>query len=108
MTLKLTQNNPYKYTIDVEHLFLFLRDDIIDATNVHVDKNTLILRLNTNKDATYSLYGQVLRRRIENQGHEIYIRNIQSLHFEKIDDIIHVELITINGEHYEKELQLYE
>src|SRR5699024_8983237 len=108
MTLKLMQNNHHEYTIDVEHFFTFLRDDIIDATDIRVSNSTLTLHLSTNKVASYSLYEQVFRRQIQNKGHEIYIRNIKDVHFTLNDHSILVELKTTNGEHYTKEFLRYE
>lgn len=108
MVLNLTQDDSYKYAIDVEHFFIFMRDDIIHANEVHANSHTLTLDLSTNTSATYNLYEQVIRRRIQNQGHEIYLRNVRSIQFMKTDNIVYVELITINGEHYEKEFLIYE
>lgn len=108
MTLKLMQNNHHEYTIDVEHFFIFLRDDIIDATDIRVNNHTLTLHLSTNKVASYSLYEQVIRRQIQSKGHEIYIRNIKDVRFTENDHIILVELKTTNGEHYTKEFLRYE
>lgn len=108
VSLKIVQYDSNEYTIDVHHFFIFLRNDIIQATDVQSTNHTLTLTLHTNVDATYQLYGSVIRRQVQNKGHEIYIRNIQSVGFQQNDGAIKVELTTTNGEIYEKEFQLYE
>ncbi|HLR14423.1 MAG TPA: competence type IV pilus minor pilin ComGF [Bacillota bacterium] len=108
MSLKLVQQDPHEYTIDVHHFFIFLRNDIIQATEVESTNHSLTLRLGSNVDATYQLYGTVIRRQVQNKGHEIYIRNVQSLGFQQTDHRINIEVTTTNGEKYEKEFQLYE
>src|SRR5699024_390079 len=45
MSLKLVQQDPHEYTIDVHHFFIFLRNDIIQATEVESTNHSLTLRL---------------------------------------------------------------
>lgn len=108
MSLKTVQFDAHENTIDVHHFFIFLRNDIIQATEVESTYHTLTLRQSTHVNATYQLYGTVIRRQVQNKGHEIYIRNVQSVYFTHTEQGIHVELSTTNGEKYEKEFQVYE
>lgn len=108
IVLQFARGFSHEHAIDAYHFFIFLRDDIIEASDVEVNKNSLTLTLITGNKATYSLYGNVIRRRIQDQGHEIYIRNIQQLTFTESGDRIRVALITEKGEQYEQELQRYE
>lgn len=106
--LQMARSFPHEYAIDAHHFFIFLRDDIIEAKDVDVQNNRLTLTLINGNKATYSLYGDVIRRRIQDQGHEIYVRNIQSITFTEVESRIRVELMTGKGEHYEKDIKRYE
>lgn len=102
-----TRGMAYENAIDVHHFFIFLRDDIIEAREINIQPNTLTLTLITGNRASYSLYGDVIRRRVQHQGHEVYTRNIRNLTFSEMNNRLRVKVTTTKGEQYEQDIQLY-
>src|SRR5690625_877787 len=66
--------------IEVLHLFIFLRDDMMRAETVSTHDDVLYFHLATGETAKIEHFHDVIRRRVDGTGHEIYARNIQTFH----------------------------
>src|SRR5699024_2151591 len=67
-----------KEEIYVHHSFRILSRDVLKAHDVYHENNRLYVVINEHETATIERYNQVIRRRVNDKGHEIYIRDIQS------------------------------
>ncbi len=94
--------------LSVEHFFLFLRNDVLEAIDYDVQKDTLQLHLPNGKKATISIYKQDVRRQVDGKGHEIYLKDIQQLSFQQLPFGIQATVTTLRGETYEKTIIFYE
>lgn len=103
-------NSTSNYTeISVQQFFQFVRDDIIDATNIQVTKEKLyFVKLHEQDTATLELYGSNVRRQVDGKGHEIYLRDVEGISFTSLPYGVQVTVITTSGEKYEKKLAYYE
>lgn len=94
--------------ISVQQFFQFVRDDIIDATNIYVTNRKLYLvKPHENKTATLELYGTLVRRQVNGKGHEIYLRDVEGISFTPLPYGVQVTVITTSEERYEKKFAYY-
>ncbi|WP_379601261.1 competence type IV pilus minor pilin ComGF [Oceanobacillus profundus] len=94
--------------ISVQQFFQFVRDDIIDATNIYVTNRKLYLvKPHENKTATLELYGTLVRRQVNGKGHEIYLRDVVGISFTPLPYGVQVTVITTSEERYEKKFAYY-
>ena len=94
--------------ISVQQFFQFVRDDIIDATNIYVTNGKLYLvKPHENKTATLELYGTLVRRQVNGKGHEIYLRDVEGISFTPLPYGVQVTVITTSEERYEKKFAYY-
>src|SRR5690625_4014736 len=64
--------------LTVEQFFIFLRNDSLFADRVYSADNKLYFQLSSGKIAKIEQFDNVIRRQIDGEGHEIYIRYIES------------------------------
>lgn len=88
----------------VNQLFFILQNESFTAEDVYQIGNRLYFKLNHVEVATIEQYNNVLRRRVDNRGHEIYLRNIQSFHLEPLNYGINIKIETEKGDIYERTL----
>ena len=88
-------------SMSVQQFFFMLQNEINLVDRVSYDKETLYLH-EVEYTASIERYGQYLRRRVNNQGHEIYYRGIEKFTVEKHPVGIKVFLTTNTGDMYER------
>ena len=88
--------------ISVHHFFTILSRDVLKAHDVYHENNRLYFVINEHETATIERYNQVIRRRVNDKGHEIYIRDIQSLFIQPLEYGFHLTVTTLEGDSYEK------
>lgn len=91
---------------EVELFFINISREIHNAKNMYVNDGELIIVLQNNDKASYEQYQNMIRRRVNKQGHEVLLQNIESVHFE-IDE--HLVTVSIHGKHnetYERNIAL--
>src|SRR5699024_10853196 len=92
----------------VTQFFLFLRDDLIESPRVEiVDTQSINYELRNGEIAEISKYNDIVRRRVQGKGHEVFLRDVKKLSLKRISNGIQVELTTEQGEIYEKQIILY-
>ncbi|MBP2078201.1 competence type IV pilus minor pilin ComGF [Oceanobacillus polygoni] len=94
--------------ISVQQFFQFVRDDIIDATNIQVTTGKLyLIKPHEQITASLELYGSLIRRQVNGKGHEIYLRDVEGITFTPLPYGVQVTVITTSGEKYEKKFAKY-
>jgi competence protein ComGF len=86
----------------------FLRDEFIQSTNVSIQDDSLHLVQEDDRVVTISQYQNLIRRQVDSQGHEIYLRNVHHITFIKEEDVIRVIITLDSGNRYERIFRLYE
>ncbi len=87
--------SPYKFMV-------FIKDDIHRSEQLIAKDNKLYFYLPTNEIATIEQYGKLIRRKVDDRGHEIYLREITNFQTEKLEHGVKVIITSKNGEKYEK------
>lgn len=95
--------------ISIQQFFYYLRDDVMKATTFAVPSSTE-LKLGNSDGTTVTIeqYKDLIRRRIEGEGHEIYLRDVADISFQKIAYGIRATVTSLQGETYEKTIILYQ
>lgn len=94
--------------IAVMQFFVYLRDDMLYAESMTVADNKLYFILPTKEIATIEQYNDIIRRRVNGLGHEVYLRNIKDFKLERLDFGTKVNVITEEGKTFEKIIAHYE
>src|SRR5699024_1969959 len=64
--------------LPIQHFLIFLRNDVLSATDVSMDGNNRIyFHLQDGKIARVEQYKNMIRRRVDEKGHEVYLRDIE-------------------------------
>ncbi len=88
--------------LSVSQFFHYIREDIKFASAININNNTLELTLHNGDLATIEQYNQLIRRRVNGLGHEVYLRDIQEVLFTSLQNSFKITIDTIDGGHYEK------
>lgn len=90
----------------VRQFYYFFRDELIAAKSytVHSDR---VLLYSHDDEVVMEQYKDTIRRRVNDEGHEVYMRNVKDVSFSEITEGIRVQLVLQDGE-YEKDIYFYE
>jgi|SRR5690625_1790739 len=94
--------------LSIQQFFHFLRDELMLATDYSVSKNKVIFEELDGNKVSFERYHNVILRKLNGQGHDIYLRDIQEINFTDISYGIQVKIISLEGETYEKSIVHYE
>lgn len=94
--------------ISTRQFFNFLNDELMLATDYSVSKNKLILDDLDGNKISFERYNNVILRKVDEEGHDIYLRDVQTIGFTDLLYGIHVEVTSLEGETYEKTIIHYE
>ncbi|WP_174613797.1 competence type IV pilus minor pilin ComGF [Virgibacillus ihumii] len=107
LTKSITYSTNYD-AMSVQQFFYFLRDDVIASTDViMVHSEAISLHHYNDSIVTFEKYNDLIRRQVDGQGHEIFLREVQEVNFKKVRNGVHVFLMTKQGEQYEKTIRFY-
>lgn len=95
--------NPLEETLSIEQLFIIMQNEIYDATEVSHTHNKISLTVN-NKIVTFNRYGRLIRRQVDDAGHEIYHRNIVDFAVQSVTNGVMITITTSTGGVYERVL----
>lgn len=76
-----------------------IKKEIRMSQNVEVIAGNLILSKD-NETIIYEKYKNVLRRRVDNSGHEVLLQNISNVVFKRLDHAVKVSVNSVSGETY--------
>ena len=105
--LKLTAFSTNYDEISMQQFFFFLRDEVIMATDYQVEENKLTLVSPDGGKTTFEKYQDVVVRRIDGKGHEVFVRNIDEIIFRLQSYGIKTTITSLQGGHYEKTIFFY-
>lgn len=92
----------------VHEFFRFVRDDIIKSRDAYIIDDALYLLQEEDDLVVISQYYDLIRRQVNQTGHEIYLRDVKSLNFYEQALGITMVVTTIDGANYEKVLNVYD
>ncbi|WP_158701707.1 ComGF family competence protein [Lentibacillus sp. Marseille-P4043] len=92
----------------IQQFLYFLRDDVIKATDYAVTPTAIKLIINDEETVTIEQYETLIRRQVNGQGHEIYLRDVEEVSFTSLPYGIHAKITSIQGETYEKQIIIYQ
>lgn len=94
--------------ISTHQFFLFLRDELTESPHIEIiNSDAISYELKNGDFAEISFYNNLVRRRVEGKGHEIYLRDVDSLTFKKTSHGMLITVSTMQGESYEKQIVLF-
>ncbi|MFC4558803.1 competence type IV pilus minor pilin ComGF [Virgibacillus kekensis] len=93
--------------LSLQQFYLFLREDVMRATNMTVTPSKIILNHFDGSVVTVEKYQNLIRRQIDGKGHEIYLRNVHSVTFTSSPLGFKLSVTSTEGEHFEKEIIFY-
>ncbi|WP_081498525.1 ComGF family competence protein [Oceanobacillus massiliensis] len=95
--------------ISVQQFFHFVQDDFIRSSSAETNGRKLYLQQDfADSTVTLEQYGSTIRRQIDGQGHEIFLREVKEVTFHPLPHGIQVSVITTTGEKHEKSIILYQ
>lgn len=92
--------------ISVQQFVFYLRDELIQSESYKMNKSSISYKINDEEIGKISKYGDLIRRQVNNKGHEIYLRDIKDFSLESSTYGIHVVITTLSGEKYEETIIL--
>ncbi|WP_053074994.1 competence type IV pilus minor pilin ComGF [Ornithinibacillus californiensis] len=98
----------YYEQISIQQFFHYIQMDVNQATTYQSDGNKIILTLPNEDIVTFEAYGALIRRQVNHQGHEIYLRDIQQFQVLPLPYGLKIKIQSLEGEHYEKVIAFYD
>ncbi|MFD2630822.1 competence type IV pilus minor pilin ComGF [Oceanobacillus kapialis] len=107
--LKSSDVSFYEQDLSVQQFFTFVQDDVKQAISYELKDTGRIIQLNllSGISSTLELYGSLIRRRVNGTGHEIYLRDVEAIHFRPLDYGFSISVTMVDGENYEKTIVFY-
>lgn len=94
--------------INIQQFLYFLRDEFMLATDYSVTKNKVVFHELNYKNVSFERLSNIIVRRVNGTGYDIYLRGLQDLQFTDLSYGIHVEITSLEGKIYEKTIVHYE
>ncbi|MFC0299297.1 competence type IV pilus minor pilin ComGF [Virgibacillus soli] len=91
----------------IHQFFYFLQEEMKDAQDFQIRDQTLYLTLYNDDIISFQQHHQTVSRKLNNQGHLIYLRDVDYLSFIPRSYGFQVMIRTIKGDEYEKTMVLY-
>lgn len=93
--------------IAIRLFFQHLRDEVLSATDYHMESSKLTLIIDDETTVTFEKYEDLIRRQVNKRGHEVYLRDVKELIFTAHPHGIQTIVTSTQGEHYEKTIIFY-
>ncbi|WP_156290735.1 competence type IV pilus minor pilin ComGF [Oceanobacillus salinisoli] len=94
------------HELSTQQFFQFLRDELIQSTEVNIYNNKMKLTQGETI-ATIEHYEDVIRRQVDGTGHEILLRDVQNADFRRSPYGITIQITNSKGEIYDKNIVFY-
>lgn len=91
----------------IRQFFHMLNDEIQTHSFEYHTNTSFHLTDQHGQKIVISLYGNVIRRQVNQTGHEIMVRNIKELTISTVTNGIHVTIKSITGDSYAKTIATY-
>lgn len=93
--------------LSAQQFFQFLRDEVISSEDLIIENNRIIL-IQGDFEVTIEQYGNLIRRQVSRQGHEILLRDVKDLIIDPNPYGIKITINSIEGETYGKTIVFYQ
>ncbi|GAA0443386.1 hypothetical protein GCM10008983_20750 [Lentibacillus halophilus] len=93
--------------LSVQQFFYFLRDDVVRSTDISVASSTIYLKQQDGSIASIEKHGNRVVRKVDRTGFEIYLQDVQDVHFKTIKHGFRVSITMTDGDTYEKDIIIY-
>src|SRR5699024_7337938 len=93
--------------LSVQQFFTFLRNEFMAGTNYYVSENQINFDDLDGRKVSFEKYNNVILRKVDRAGHDIYLRDVQHISFIDTSYGVTVEIISDEGEAYEKTIMYY-
>jgi competence protein ComGF len=99
--------------LNVQQFFHLLQNEVDNAAGYTINSNIIKLVLPEESGdgklvtATFEQYDNLIRRRVDNQGHEVYLRDVETFKVSSLPYGFRVNVLTLQGVHYEKTIVFY-
>ncbi|WP_092492574.1 competence type IV pilus minor pilin ComGF [Virgibacillus salinus] len=93
--------------LSVQQFYYFLRDDVIKSTDIKVEPTKIILNQHDGSVVTIEKYQDLIRRQVNSEGHEIYLRHVQNINYKSTAYGFHASITSTKGENFEKTIIFY-
>ena len=95
-----------KHDLSTEKFLIMLNEELNQAYSVTTHDNKLYLNTHSNRTIVFEQYNDTIRKRVNQQGHEVYTRKVKNLEVNQTDKLIHLTLITLEDVRCEKKYVL--
>ncbi|MFV8827927.1 competence type IV pilus minor pilin ComGF [Alkalihalobacterium sp. APHAB7] len=91
---------PHK--LQVELFFNQFSMEIREASEIEVTGDTLRLRKPDGAVISIEKYGKLIRRRVNYQGHDVFLRHVSSVSYQLVPHGVVVSIVDTNGKKYKR------
>ncbi|WP_026906689.1 ComGF family competence protein [Paucisalibacillus globulus] len=105
---KTLKENSYYDEISIQQVFHFIQQEVVKSKGYRIDHDKIILIMNSDEIVTIGKYGSLIRRQVDGQGHEIYLRDIQDFQVQLLEYGFKIYIRSPKGEEYEKTITFYD
>ncbi|HLR62413.1 MAG TPA: ComGF family competence protein [Lentibacillus sp.] len=109
-TAYLTKTADYTTNYDrlsVQQFFFFLRDEVIRASDIIVEPTKITLLQPDDSRVLLEQYDDLIIRQLDEEGFEVYLRNVRDVQFAPLSYGLHASITTTNGDQFEKIIVFY-
>lgn len=93
--------------LSVHEFFRFIRDELMQSTTISIADNKLYLTQEDEKIAIINHYENLIRRQVDQRGHEVFLRDVADIHFSEHSYGIKIIITDLEGKTYEKAFAFY-
>lgn len=86
----------------IHQFVFFLRDELLESTDLILNPDYLEITNIENKKVRIEKYQQMIRRRVDLQGHEILLRDIKKVEFSPLTKGVKIKIEMLEGGELEK------
>ncbi|MHA6250979.1 competence type IV pilus minor pilin ComGF [Oceanobacillus sp. CAU 1775] len=96
----------------IHEFYRFLRNELIESTSINIAGNNLYLTQELDDEgevnvAVISQYDSLIRRQVNNVGHEVLLFDISSVTFNEHPYGLNIVIVSKDGKAYEKTFAFY-
>ena|SRR5690625_4959138 len=93
--------------LSVNQFFYHFQQEFSNTKSIHVQGEKIELVTINDRVILYEKYNDVIRRRVNKEGHEIYLRDISDVSFKYLENGVEIQVLTTEGNRYEKYFMFY-
>ncbi|GGF08070.1 hypothetical protein GCM10010954_03160 [Halobacillus andaensis] len=101
-TIKMVKSPAYFDELAVFQFFTFIEDEMNSSSNITVSERQILITDVDNREIKVSLYGDDVRRRVDEKGHELLIHDLKDITFSLQNHLLDIHVTTRNGDDYYK------